>query len=148
MGYLEIVCLGYNILRREMTKRKKAEPQPAEPKTSVRVDKWLWATRSFKTRSLATDACSSGHVKVNKSVVKASYKVKLEDEVSALTPGGKRILIVKGLAEKRGPYSFAQTLYEDLTPPPVPQIAPPRFEKGMGRPTKKNRRAFNKIRGR
>ena len=131
-----------------MTKRKKKESKVEEPLAAVRVDKWLWATRSFKTRSMATDACSSGHVKVNKSVAKASYKVKVGDEVRALTPGGKKILIVKGLAEKRGPYSFAQTLYEDLTPPPIPQIAPPRFEKGMGRPTKKNRRALNKIRGR
>ena len=131
-----------------MTKRKKIESKAEEPLAAVRVDKWLWATRSFKTRSMATEACSSGHVKVNKSVSKASYKVKVGDEVRALTPGGKKILIVKGLAEKRGPYSFAQTLYEDLTPPPIPQIAPPRFEKGMGRPTKKNRRALNKIRGR
>ena len=131
-----------------MAKRKKIEPQEKEPKNSVRVDKWLWATRSFKTRSMATEACSCGHVKVNKSVVKASHKVKVGDEVRALTPGGKKVLVVEGLAEKRGPYSFAQTLYEDRTPPPIPQIAPPRFEKGMGRPTKKNRRALNKIRGR
>ena len=137
-----------------MAKRKKREEQKVSQETSsvpvnsVRVDKWLWATRSYKTRTMATDACSMGHVRINKNVVKASHKVKIGDEVQALTPGGKKILIVKGLAEKRGPYSFAQTLYEDKTPPPVKQIAPPRFEKGMGRPTKKNRRTLNKIRGR
>ena len=131
-----------------MAKRKKIEIEREERVASVRVDKWLWAIRSYKTRSMATEACSSGHVKVNKNVVKASHKIKIDDEVRALTPGGKKILIVKGLAGKRGSYSFAQTLYEDHTPPPIKEIAPPRFEKGMGRPTKKDRRMLNKLRGR
>lgn len=111
----------------------------------VRVDKWLWATRSYKTRSLATQACSSGNVRINGSVAKASQKVHVGDEVRALTEGGMRILIVVAFAEKRGPYSFAKTLYEDKTPPPVKEIAPPRLIRGGGRPTKKERRRYNKL---
>ena len=64
------------------------------------------------------------------------------------TPGGKKILKVLGLAEKRGPASFAVTLYEDQTPPEVKELAPPRFERGCGRPTKKDRRMLNRLRGR
>ena len=83
-----------------------------ESQLTVRIDKWLWASRFFKTRSMATEACSGGHVKINQKVVKASQKVKLEDRIDVLTPGGKKNLIVKGLAEKRGPYSVAKELYE------------------------------------
>jgi ribosome-associated heat shock protein Hsp15 len=114
----------------------------------VRVDKWLWATRSYKTRSIATQACSSKNVRINGSTVKASQKVRIGDEVRALTTGGLRILIVVAFADKRGPYSFAKTLYEDKTPPPVKEIAPPRLVRGGGRPTKKDRRNYNKLSGR
>ena len=113
---------------------------------TVRVDKWLWAARFFKTRSMATQACGAGHVKINYKTVKASQKVKLEDKIDVLTPGGKKILIVKGLSDKRGPYSIAQHLYEDKTPVIEKEIAPPRFERGKGRPTKKDRRKISKLR--
>ena len=114
----------------------------------VRVDKWLWATRSYKTRSMATKACASNNVRINGIVAKASQKVQVGDEVRALTAGGPRILIVVSFAEKRGPYSFAKTLYEDKTPPPVKEIAPPRLVRGSGRPSKKDRRRYNKLSGR
>ena len=78
---------------------------------------------------------------------KNSSKVKVGDEVRALTPGGRKILKVVALAEKRGPASIAVTLYEDLTPPEPRELAPPRFEKGAGRPTKKDRRKITKLRG-
>lgn len=117
-------------------------------KEPVRVDKWLWATRSYKTRSMAGKACASGHVKINGATAKASQKVRIGDEVRALTTGGMRILIVQAFAEKRGPFSFAQTLYEDKTPPPIKEIAPPRLVRGEGRPSKKDRRRFNKLSGR
>ena len=112
---------------------------------SVRVDKWLWAARMFKTRTLATSAAKAGHVKVNGNVAKSSLKVKSGDNVVALTPGGKRILEVIALAETRGPATFAQTLYIDHTPEPEPDIAPPRFERGQGRPTKKDRRKLQRF---
>lgn len=113
---------------------------------AVRVDKWLWATRKFKTRTLAGDTCSSGHVRINGNIAKASSKVRVGDEVKALTPGGSKILKVLALAEKRGPASFAVTLYEDLTPEEPKEIAPPRVERGMGRPTKRDRRRFDRQR--
>ena len=115
--------------------------------SKVRVDKWLWATRKFKTRTLAGSACTSGHVKINGRLAKASTMIRVGDEVKALTPGGKRILKVLALAEKRGPATVAVTLYEDLTPPEPKEIAPPRFERGGGRPTKKDRRRITKLRG-
>ncbi len=114
--------------------------------TKVRVDKWLWATRKFKTRTLAGKTCDTGHVKINGNVAKASSKVKVGDEVRALTPGGAKILKVLALAEKRGPASFAVTLYEDLTPEQPKEIAPPRVERGKGRPTKRDRRRFDRQR--
>ena len=113
---------------------------------TVRVDKWLWATRKFKTRSLAGSTCTSGHVRINGRVAKASSKVKIGDEIKALTPGGARILKVIALGEKRGPASFAVTLYEDLTPEVPKEIAPPRVERGGGRPTKRDRRRFDRQR--
>ena len=114
--------------------------------TKVRVDKWLWATRKFKTRTLAGKTCDTGHVKINGNVAKASSKVKIGDEVRALTPGGAKVLKVLALAEKRGPATFAVTLYEDLTPEQPKEIAPPRVERGKGRPTKRDRRRFDRQR--
>ncbi len=114
--------------------------------TKVRVDKWLWATRKFKTRTLAGKTCNKGHVKINGNPAKASSKVKVGDEVRALTPGGAKILKVLALAEKRGPAAFAVTLYEDLTPEQPKEIAPPRVERGKGRPTKRDRRRFDRQR--
>lgn len=110
----------------------------------VRIDKWLWATRKFKTRTLAGTTCSNGQVRINGTIAKASAMVKVGDEVKALTPGGPKILKVLALAEKRGPASFAVTLYEDLTPEEPKEIAPPRVERGQGRPTKKDRRRFER----
>ena len=115
---------------------------------SVRIDKWLWSTRKFKTRTLASQACRSGNVRINDVVCKPASKVKPGDIVRALTPGGPKILRVVLLAEKRGPASFAQTLYEDLTPEQPRELAPPRFDRGTGRPTKRDRRAYNRLRRR
>lgn len=116
--------------------------------TKVRVDKWLWATRKYKTRTLAGKACDSGNVRINGDIAKASSKVKIGDIVKALTPGGPKILQVLALAEKRGPASFAVTLYEDQTPEQPKEIAPPRFDKGAGRPTKRDRRQMDRLKGR
>lgn len=113
----------------------------------IRVDKWLWAARQFKTRTLAGKACTSGNVRINGTIAKASSKVQIGDTVKALTPGGPKIFKVLGLAEKRGPASFAVTLYEDQTPVQPKEIAPPRFERGVGRPTKKDRRKMDRLKG-
>ena len=133
-----MVKLGYSVCM--MTDAERF----GTPETKVRVDKWLWATRHFKSRTLAGDTCDAGHVKINGVLAKASSKVKAGDLVKALTPGGAKILKVLALAEKRGPASFAVTLYEDLTPEVPKEIAPPRVERGAGRPTKKDRRRFDR----
>ena len=125
-----------------------ASPLPPEV-NAVRTDQWLWAARCFKTRSLATKACKGGHVKINGKTVKASQSIRRGDSVNVLTLGGLRILKVIELSTVRGPYSVAQTLYEDHTPAPDPkEIAPPRMSHGKGRPTKKDRRRLDRLKGR
>ena len=118
--------------------------------TSVRIDKWLWAARMFKTRSSASTACSAGHVKISGESVKASKSVKPGDHIDVLTPGGARKLEVVALGERRGPASVAVTLYVDHTPPPPPaeeRPVEPKRERGAGRPTKKDVRDLRKLRG-
>lgn len=117
----------------------------------LRLDKWLWHTRFFKTRTLAAAVCRSGKVRLNgHHVAKASATVSAGDILTF--PRGDTIMVVKVLAlgGRRGPASEAQTLYEDLTPPPVPQEKKMEQafavrEKGSGRPTKAERRALNKL---
>lgn len=117
----------------------------------VRIDKWLWAARMFKTRSMASDACSGGHVTLNGETAKSSKNVVLGDQVEVLTPGGPRVLEVAGLGDKRGPAKVAVTLYVDHTPPPPPtghMPGDPTFDRGSrkgrkgARPTKRDRRRF------
>lgn len=119
----------------------------------VRVDKWLWATRMYKTRSMASDGCSGGHVQINGEIAKASAKVSVGDAVDALTPGGLRNLEVSGLGEKRGSAAVAATLYIDHTPPPEPSMPGDiTFDRGSrknrkgGRITKKERRKYDQGR--
>jgi len=118
---------------------------------SVRVDKWLWAVRVFKTRSLATSACDGGKVDVNDQSVKPAKNVRAGDVVKITLPQGRRrILKVVALDERRGSATVARALYEDLTPPEPPRtrLAPPPFrEPGAGRPTKRERRDIDRLRG-
>lgn len=116
----------------------------------ARLDKWLWAARMFKTRSLASTACKAGHIKLNGDSAKPSKTVKPGDRIEAVTPGGEKILEVVALAEKRGPYEAAKLLYADHTPPPPPkeeQIAVPTRERGRGRPSKRERRILERLMG-
>lgn len=117
---------------------------------AVRVDKWLWAARMFKTRSQAAKACTAGHVKIDGDSVKSSKTVKVGDRIEAVTAGGQRILVVARLCDRRGPAGIARALYEDHSPPP-----PPREERnfalrerGAGRPAKRERRRLIRLRGR
>ena len=119
------------------------------PLGGVRVDKWLWAARIFKTRSLAAKACDAGHVKVAGENVKPSKVVRSGETLEIVTPGGLRILEVKGLSEVRGGAPVARALYDDHSPPPPPrEYAAPfaRRERGAGRPTKRDRRDMGKLR--
>ena len=93
------------------------DPPSLEP---VRVDKWLWAARMVKTRTQATDACAGGLIKVNGVTAKASQKVKPGDRVEGALPSGRRVLEVRGTAERRGSAPVARSLYTDLAPPGRP----------------------------
>jgi ribosome-associated heat shock protein Hsp15 len=117
---------------------------------SLRIDRWLWAARVFKTRSLAAAACAGGKVDVNEQSVKPARLVRSGDLVRVTLGSGRRVLRISALSEHRGPSPEARMLYEDLTPP-----APPRIRAlpvgvrslGAGRPTKRERRAIDRLRG-
>ena len=115
----------------------------------VRIDRWLWAARFFKTRSQAAKACTAGHVKVNERAVKAGKTVRPGDEVDVLTPGGRRLVDIVGLADKRGSATVAQALYDDRTPEPTDEEkAFAATHRSAGRPEKRDRRLLIRLRGR
>jgi len=117
----------------------------------VRVDAWTWAVRVYPTRSAAADACRGGHVRVNDTRVKPAHVVKIGDTVRAMTPGGERVLVVTGLISKRVSATLAAENYQDHSPPPPPREerpAPIVRERGAGRPTKRDRRRIERLRGR
>ena len=115
----------------------------------TRIDRWLTATRVFKSRNLAQAACEAGHVRINDLHVKPSAPVKIGDEVRAFAPRGTVVFVVKGLAEKRLSAALAQLLYDDHSPPPPPKEERVAVrERGAGRPTKADRRAITRLRGR
>jgi ribosome-associated heat shock protein Hsp15 len=119
--------------------------------TTARVDSWIWAVRLVKTRSLATAACRAGHVRVNGERVKASQAVRLGDEIRVRESGFDRIVVVGAILAKRVSATVATASYTDLTPPPPkPEevaLAPMR-DRGAGRPTKRERRDLERLRGR
>jgi ribosome-associated heat shock protein Hsp15 len=122
-----------------------------EPAQSVRIDKWLWAARVFKTRTLAADACDGGKVDVNDQAVKPAKALRPGDLVRVTLPQGRRrVLKVSALGDRRGSPAVARTLYEDLTPPEPPRqrwARPPMRLPGAGRPTKRERRQLDQLRG-
>jgi ribosome-associated heat shock protein Hsp15 len=121
---------------------------------AVRIDKWLWAARFYKTRSLAADACDGGKVEVNGHPAKPHKLVRVNDKLSFTHPSGPKEITVIGITERRGPAPEARLLYEDHSPPPPPReefrfFAPlPLRPVGLGRPTKRERRDTERLRGR
>ncbi|WP_447653051.1 RNA-binding S4 domain-containing protein [Microbacterium sufflavum] len=115
---------------------------------SVRVDSWLWAVRVYKTRSAATTACRAGHVRVNGDKAKAAQTVRIGDELRIRISGFDRILIVRQLLVKRVGAPLAALAYEDRTPEREPQAALGLRDRGAGRPTKRERREIDRLRGR
>ena len=118
----------------------------------VRIDAWLWAVRQFKTRSAATAACRAGHVRVNGERAKAAQSVRPGDEVRVRIDGFDRLLVVRQTLVKRVSATVAATAVEDRTPPPPAArgrapIVPVR-DRGAGRPTKRERRDLERLRGR
>ncbi len=121
---------------------------------STRVDKWLWSVRAYKTRTQAGDACSAGKVLVNGEVAKAATKIKVGDEVTARRRDRTIIFGVVEVIEKRVSAARASVCIDDRSP-----ALPPRDpgdllmgefakrERGAGRPTKRDRREIERLRG-
>jgi ribosome-associated heat shock protein Hsp15 len=122
----------------------------------VRIDKWLWAARFYKTRSLATEEVHKGHVQVNGVDVKASRDVRVGDSVVLLQARVPRTVIVKALSETRGSATIAQQLYEETADSKLHREAEaerrrlspePALSIEGGRPTKRDRRDLQKSWG-
>jgi ribosome-associated heat shock protein Hsp15 len=126
---------------------------PSEP--SVRLDKWLWAARLFKTRSLAAEAIVRGRVLVNGLVAKPARDMRPGDNVHVhLFPGAARVLVVLALSTQRGPAPVAQALYEETAQSlaereqaaAARRLAPePAHSLEHGRPTKRDRRELERT---
>ncbi|HMD48078.1 MAG TPA: RNA-binding S4 domain-containing protein [Bryobacteraceae bacterium] len=122
----------------------------------VRIDKWLWAARFFKTRSLAARACELGRVSANGQPVKAAREVHSGDRLRIKNEGGEFEIDVLGLSDMRGPAPVAQTLYRETEASrelraqmAAARKAAPRFETDReGRPSKRDRRKIERLRGR
>lgn len=122
---------------------------------AVRVDRWLWAVRVTKTRTAATDAAAAGRVVVNGDVVKPARRVGVGDRVEVRTDRGTRVLVVSAVIDRRVGASIAATCYRDESPPPAPRdpfgtvdVDHAIRERGTGRPTKRDRRRIDDLRGR
>src|SRR5436190_14470140 len=124
------------------------------PAEKLRIDKYLWAIRLFKTRTQAAEACDKGKVKLNGSSVKASRHVNLGDEYEVKTEARRWVIKVTGLLFNRMQYTESLNYYLDITPEEDTslQYQPPSFNTGkrqskIGRPTKKERRNMDDILG-
>lgn len=123
---------------------------------ALRIDKWLWAARFFKTRSIASDEIGKNRVQVNGQDAKASREVKPGDTVRLRQGAVERTVVVKGLSGVRGPAPVAQLLYEE-TPESIAQrqkaaemnrlAREPALSIEQGRPTKRDRRQIEKTWG-
>jgi ribosome-associated heat shock protein Hsp15 len=120
----------------------------------VRVDKWLWAVRIFKSRTLASDAVKDNKVKVNDELVKSSFQVQRGDTIGVKKDGFNLTYKVLDLIEMRVGAPIAQACYENLTPESeskkfdswyVAQAGKELRDKGTGRPTKRDRRDIDRV---
>src|ERR1700682_2469279 len=124
--------------------------------TSVRMDKWLWAARFFKTRALAARACERGRVESNRQPAKASRDVRVGDLLQVTNDGGEFQVEVLLLSEVRGPAAVAQTLSRETDAIRELRLKVAAERKAMaqfdplggGRPSKRDRREINRFRGR
>lgn len=117
----------------------------------VRVDAWVWAVRMFKSRSQATAAAKAGHIRVDDERAKPSTPVRIGARVEIRGGPRVRVLEVRHLLLKRVGAPVAQAAYVDHSPPPPPKEMASPFgirERGAGRPTKKQRRQLDRLRGR
>jgi len=124
--------------------------------TSVRIDKWLWAARFFKTRSLAARACELGRIQSNQQPAKAAREVRVGDMLRVTNDGGEFQVEVLLLSDVRGPAAVAQTLYRETEASKEMRIKIAAERKAMnqfeelpeGRPSKRDRRRIIQFRGR
>lgn len=122
---------------------------------SLRIDKWLWYARFFKSRSLATSMVAAGRLRVNRTPIsKPHYQVRPGDVLTFPQGPHIRVVEVVAIGTRRGPASEAQTLYTDIDPPQPRRRAetpvgtrPAERDRGAGRPTKKERRETDRLRG-
>lgn len=117
----------------------------------ARVDQWLWSVRLFKTRSAATDACRAGRVTVNSAPAKPATPVHVGDRIEARIEHRQRVVEVVQIVTKRvGPPLAAECLVDHSPPaPPADELTPVfRRDPGAGRPTKRDRRRLDRLRGR
>ncbi len=139
--------------------------QAAASADALRLDKWFWHARFFKSRSLASKFCQSGKARVNGDTIrKAHYLVRCGDTLTFAIGQRVRVIQIVALGSRRGPAPEAQGLYEDLQPaapteetrdekaaaaaPLPPSAPPPKRDRGSGRPTKSDRRAIDRLMGR
>jgi len=125
------------------------------PEPSQRIDKWLWSARFIKSRSRAAALVGKGRIRRNGArISKPGQKIKCGDTLTFALNKDIRVILVLQLAKRRGPYSEAVLLYDDLAPPAEakgkPQsssdpLSPARREPGTGRPTKKQRREMQNF---
>jgi ribosome-associated heat shock protein Hsp15 len=124
--------------------------------SGVRIDKWLWAARFFKTRALAARACELGRIMSNGHLAKPAREVKVGDSLGVKNDSGDFVIEVLALSEMRGPAAVAQTLYRETEASKEARAKAIEERKSMpffdlfgdGRPSKKDRRVINRLRGR
>ncbi len=116
---------------------------------TTRLDIWLWAVRLTPTRSVATELCRAGRVTLNGSTGKAASAVKVGDRVEARIGDRPRVVEVAKVINKRVGAPVAAECLVDHSPPPPPSDATPVFrrDRGTGRPTKRDRRQIDRLRG-
>jgi len=127
-----------------------------EPEDKTRVDKWLWAARFYKTRSLAAEAVAGGKVQVNGERVKRAKQLQVGDDVRIRQGPYEHHLVVRELSSQRGPAARAMALYEEQAESRAAREAlalqlktlHAAFVPDRGRPTKKDRREINRLKGR
>jgi ribosome-associated heat shock protein Hsp15 len=124
--------------------------------TRVRIDKWLWAARFFKTRSLAGKACEIGRIEANGQAAKPAREVKIGDMLEVRNEGGEFQIEILALSEMRGPAAVAQTLYRETDAGKERRLKIAEERKVMahfesareGKPSKRDRRELGRLKGR
>jgi ribosome-associated heat shock protein Hsp15 len=137
----------------------RSDPDVELGPAAQRLDRWLWFARIFKSRTLAAGLIEAGKIRVNAvKVLKPSYNVKPGDVITSSAQRDVRVIEVKGPGTRRGPALEAQALYCELTPKPIAMtpagadlrktLNSGQRESGAGRPTKRDRRLFERLQGR